>query len=105
MFEQLPQPERKRWSASLVLSFAAQFAVLGALGYQAAPLFVTPSDAQLGIPGSSGSLSIVYVAPVGAEQPTPEDDKSRLTLQAVARRPKPPKPQPKHEEAATVADN
>jgi TonB family protein len=105
MFEQLPQSERKRWSASMVLSFAIQVAVLGALGFQAAPMFVNPSDAQLGIPGLSGSLSIVYVAPVGAEQPTPADNKSRLTLQAVARRPKPPKPQPKHEEAATVADN
>lgn len=89
----------------MVLSFAIQVAVLGALGFQAAPMFVNPSDAQLGIPGSSGSLSIVYVPPVGAEQPTPADNKSRLTLQAVARRPKPPKPQPKHEEAATVADN
>lgn len=89
----------------MVLSFAAQLAVLGALGYQAAPLFVTPSDAPLGIPGSSGSLSIVYVAPIGLEQPKPEDDKSRLTLQAAARKPKPPKPQPKHEAAATVADN
>lgn len=105
MFQQLPQPERKRWSASMVLSFAAQLAILFALGYEAAPLFVTPSDVQLGIPGSSGSLSIVYVAPIGPEQPKPENDKSRLTLQAVARKPKPPKPQPKHEEAATVADN
>jgi TonB family protein len=105
MFEQLPQPERKRWSTSMVLSFAAQLMVLAALGYQAAPIFVTPSDAQLGIPGSSGSLSIVYVAPIGPEQPTPQDDKSRLTLQAAAKKPKPPKPQPKHEEAATVAEN
>jgi TonB family protein len=105
MFEQLPQPERKRWSASMMLSFAGQVAVLFALAYEAAPLFVTPSDAPLGIPGSSGSLSVVYVAPVGAEQPTPEDDKSRLTLQAAARKPKPAKPQPKHEEAAKVADN
>lgn len=88
----------------MVLSFAAQLALLLVLGYQAA-LFVTPSDAQLGIPGSSGSLSIVYVAPIGPEQPKPEDDKSRLTLRAAAKKPKPPKPQPKHEEAATVADN
>lgn len=89
----------------MVLSFAMQLAVLAALGYEAAPIFVTPSDAQLGIPGSSGSLSIVYVAPIGPEQPKPEDDKSRLTLQAAAaKKPKLPKPQPKHEEA-TVADN
>ena len=88
-----------------MLSFALQLAVLAALGYEAAPIFVTPSDAQLGIPGSSGSLSIVYVAPVGAEQPKPEDDKSRLTLQAaVAKKLKSPKPQPKHADAA-VADN
>ena len=106
MFQPLPQPERKRWSASMVLSFAVQLTVLVALGYEAAPIFVTPSDAQLGIPGSSGSLSIVYVAPIGPEQPKPENDKSRLRLQAaVAKKPKPPKPQPKHEEAAMVADN
>jgi len=90
----------------MVLSFAVQLALLFALGYAAAPIFVTPSDAQLGIPGSSGSLSIVYVAPVGPEQPKPEDDKSRLTLRAAAaKKPKPPKPQPKQEDAATVADN
>ena len=105
MFQQLPQPGRKRWRRSMVLSFAAQVAALAALLYQTAPVFVTPSDAQLGIPGSSGSLSIVYIAPVGPEQPQP--DQSRPTLQAaVPKKPKPPKPQPKHEElAAQTADN
>ena len=106
MFNQLPQPERQRWSLSMVLSFAAQVAILLALGYHWAPVFVTPSDAQLGIPGSSGSLSIVYIAPVGPEQPRSEDDKARLTLQAAgATKPKPPKPQPRREEPAAVADN
>lgn len=105
MFQQLRQPGRKRWRLSMTLSFALQLAAVGALLYQAAPIFVTPSDAQLGIPGSSGSLSIVYIAPVGPEQPKP--DESRPTLQAaVAKKPKPPKRQPKHEElAAQTADN
>jgi TonB family protein len=106
MFQQLPQAERKRWSASMLLSFAAEFAVLAALFYETAPIFVTPSDAQLGIPGSRGSLSIVYVAPVGPEQPS-SADKPHLTLRAsLPKKPKPPKPQPKHEElAAATADN
>jgi TonB family protein len=106
MFYQLQQPERKRWSLSMVLSFAAQLAILFALLYQAAPVFVTPSEAQLGIPGSFGTASIVYIAPVGPEQPKPADDKSRLTLRAaVAKKAKSPKPQPKREEPAVVADN
>ena len=106
MFKQLPQPERKRWSLSMAFSFAAQVAILLALLYHGAAVFVTPSDAQLGIPGSSGTLSIVYIAPVGPEQPKPQDDHSRLTLQAVAaKKPKPPKPQPKREVPAMVADN
>ena len=105
MFNELPQPERRRWRASMTLSFVAQLMVLAALLYQAAPIFVTPSDAQLGMPGSSGSLSIVYVAPLGSEQPKP--DQSRVTLQAaLPKKPKAPKPQPKHQEIpAQTADN
>ncbi len=104
MFQQLPQPERKRWRLCLVLSFAAQCAVLLALLYHAAPIFVTPSDAQLGIPGSSGSLSIVYIAPVGPEQPIASDEKPRLVLRAaLPKKPKPHKTEPRPDEQLTAA--
>ena len=91
----------------MLASFAAQVVVLVALLWQGAPVFVTPSDAQLGIPGSFGSQSIVYVAPVGPEQPKPEADRARLTLRAAAvTKPKPRKAEPKHEDlAAKAADN
>jgi len=107
MFQQLPQPDRKRSSISMLASFALQLLVLIALLWQAAPVFVTPSDAQLGIPGSFGSQSIVYVAPIGPEQPKPEPDRARLTLRAAAApKSKPPKAEPKHEDlAAKAADN
>jgi len=107
MFQQLPQPERERRSFSMVVSFGLQLAVLLALFYQAAPVFVTPSDAQLGIPGSSGSLSIVYIAPVGPEQRNPPAEQPRLTLRAsLPKKPKQRKPEPRHEELATAtADN
>ncbi len=64
MFEGLPEPNSRRWRGA-VLSFAAHFAFLLVLLHQAPPLFVTPSDVDLGIPHSSGSRSIVYLAPVG----------------------------------------
>ena len=107
MFGLLPQPERRRWSASMLLSFAVQAAVLGALLYQTASTFVTPSDAQLGIPGSHGSASIIYLAPVGLEQPKLQPTQPRLTLKAfVPVKPKPRKPEPKREELASeTADN
>jgi TonB family protein len=107
MFQQLPETERKRWSMSMLASFAAQVMVLGALLWHGAAIFVTPTDAQLGIPGSFGSQSIVYVAPVGPEQSKPEPDKARLSLRAATTpKPKPAKPQPKHEDlAAKTADN
>jgi TonB family protein len=103
MFQQLPQPGRTRWRFSLALSFAAQLAALGALLYQGLPIFVTPEDAQLGIPGSSGSQSIVYIAPVGPEQPAPEADRPQLKA-AVRPRPK-PRARKREELAAMTADN
>jgi len=91
----------------MLLSFAVQVALLLALIYPAAPVLVTPSDTQLGIPGSSGSVSIVYLAPVGPEQSRPPADRPRLALKAsLPAKPKPRKPEPRHEELATAtADN
>ncbi len=106
IFEQMPQPERKRQSISMLLSFAVQGALLLALLYSAAPIFVTPSDVDFGIPHSSGSRSIVYLAPVGPEQASPPATPPRLTLKAaLPAKPKPPKSEPKREQSASTADN
>jgi TonB family protein len=104
MFEEKPWPGRKRWNRSMVASFAAHIALLLALLYPAAPVFLTPSDVALGIPGSSGSVSIIYLAPVGAEQSRPLPDKPQLTLRAsLPKKPKPLKIETKPEpEQATV---
>ena len=78
---------------------------LGILLYRPAAVFVIPSDVQLGIPHSSGTQSIVYLAPVGPEQPRTTPEESRLTLRAAIAKPHKPKVQPKREEpAATAAD-
>ena len=84
MFEQMPQPERKRQSISMLLSFAVQLALLLALLYTAAPIFVTPSDVDFGIPHSSGSRSIVYLAPVGPEQASPPATRTAAYLEGCA---------------------
>ena len=106
IFEQMPQPERKRQGLSMLLSFAVQLALLLALLYSAAPIFVTPSDVDFGIPHSSGTRSIVYLAPAGPEQTSPPTSEPRLTLKAsLPAKPKPPKAEPKREESAATADN
>jgi TonB family protein len=106
MFQELQPSGRKRWNLSLVFSFAVQLALLALLLYPLSPSFLTPVDTQLGIPGSSGSLSIVYIAPVGPEQAKPALETPRLTLHtAVPKKPRPPKPEPKPDElAAKTAD-
>jgi TonB family protein len=107
MFETVPVAGRKRRSRSVALSFAAHVVVLGALAYRAAPEFITPSDVALGIPNSSGSQSIIYLAPVGPEQAKTSSNESKLTLRAkLAPKPKPAKPEPKRQElAAQTADH
>lgn len=106
MFEQMPRPERKRQGLSMLLSFAVQLALLMALLYTAAPIFVTPSDVDFGIPHSFGSRSIVYLAPVGPEQARPPANQPRLILKAsLPAKTKPPKAEPKREESAATTDN
>jgi len=106
MFEQMPQPERKRQGLSILLSFAIQLALLLALLYSAAPTFVTPSDVDFGISHSSGSRSIVYLAPVGPEQSKPPANEPRLTLRSsLPAKPKTPKAEPKRGQSAASADN
>jgi TonB family protein len=107
MFEQMQWPGRKRWSRSLIASVAAHLAVLVVLIYPSTPTFVTPSDLQLGIPHSSGSLSIVYLAPVGPEQAEVAPEQPKLALRAsLPPRPKPHKIEAKREQPdKTIADN
>ena len=95
MFAEL-RPERKRWSRSLLASFGLQCVALLFVIHRATPMFVTPSDVDHGIPGSSGSLSIVYLAPVGLEQVKAVSEEPRISLRAsLAAVPKPAKRQPK----------
>ncbi|HME32751.1 MAG TPA: TonB family protein [Terriglobales bacterium] len=94
MFAELRRPERKLWNPCVLASFGLHCAVLLFLIHRTAPVFVTPSDVDHGIPGSSGSLSIVYLAPVGPEQSNSTPEEPRPTLRAaVAPMPKAPKPQ------------
>jgi TonB family protein len=106
MFEEMPWPGRKRWNRSLVASFAIHIALLLALLYQAPPVFLTPSDVAPGIPGSSGSVSIIYLAPVGPEQTRSLPDKPQLTLRAsLPKKPKPRKIETKPEAEQATVDN
>jgi TonB family protein len=90
MFSGLRQAGGKRWSRSLLASLGIHCAVLLFLAYRAAPVFVTPSDVDQGIAGSSGSLSIVYLAPVGLERTnsTPEEHQPSLRATLLS----PPRP-------------
>lgn len=106
MFEELASPGRKRWSRSMLASLAAHLAVLAILLYKPAAVFVSPSSVDLGTPNSSGSVSIVYLAPVGAEQKASADDDKKLTLQAAAvPKPKPHPAKAKPEEPAPAVDD
>lgn len=94
MFAEL-RPERKRWSRSLLAAFGLQCAVVLVLIHRPTPIFVVPSDVDLGIPGSSGSLSIVYLAPVGPERVQASAEERPLSLRApLATLAKPAKTQP-----------
>jgi periplasmic protein TonB len=96
VFAQFQWPDRKRWNRSVAASFVLHCAVLMFLIYRAAPVFVMPSDVDHGIPGSSGSLSIVYLAPVGPEQMSSSPEEQPLVLRApAATTPRPPKTQSK----------
>src|SRR5271165_5541317 len=96
MFTELQRPEHKRWNASVLTSLGIHCTVLLFLIHRAAPVFVTPSDVDQGILGSSGSLSIVYLAPVGLERTNSTQEELRLSPRAaLVSTPKPPKAQSK----------
>src|SRR5690349_13021455 len=103
MFEEMPGPERRRWNSALGVSLLAHLGVLAMLLYRPPAIFVVPSDATLGIPHSSGSQSIVYLAPVGPEQAQTLPEESRLALRTAIAKPHKPKVQPKHEQPTSNA--
>lgn len=104
MFEGLPRAKRKRWDAAMALSFGAHLAVLAALLYQPAAEFVTPSDAQLGIPHSTGTQSIVYLAPVGPErEQTPKEEPKLALHRSAVKPPETAKVEPRREQPAMTA--
>ena len=89
VFNELQLGARSRWRFSLLLSLGLHLGALLLLTHHSKPIFVMPSDVQLGSPDSSGS--IVYLAPLGAER-------------AVAQRVKPTlPPHDKVPQFATVA--
>ena len=108
MFEAVPTSGRKRWSSSMVLSFAAHLLSSSAHCFtDLAPAFVTPSDVGLGIPHSMGSQPDRLFGAGRPEQAKPAPTEPKLALRAkLSPKPKPPKPEPKREEAAasTAAD-
>jgi TonB family protein len=96
MFEEVRYPARERWNISMIASFAVHLVLLLVLLHRAAAIFVTPSDVDLGIPHSSGSLSIVYLAPVGPEQTRSSQEEPKLALRAaLPAKVKPHKVEPK----------
>jgi TonB family protein len=96
MFTQLQWSGRKRWNRALLASFAVHGLLLFLLIHRTSAVFVNPSEVNLGIKGSSGSLSIVYLAPVGMEKAQLPPDEQRLTLRAALQpKSKPRKPETK----------
>ena len=90
----------------MTLSFVAHLSVLAALLYRPAAEYVMPSDAQLGIPHSSGSQSIIYLAPVGPEQEQAPKEAPKLALHRSAVKPQPVAKveRPREQPARTAAD-
>ncbi len=108
MFTELRRSGRKRLNGALVTSFAVQGFLLFLLVHRGGPILITPSDVGLGIKGSFGSTSIVYLAPLGLEKTPPPPEEQRPLLRAsLATKPKAHKsetkirqtPQPKLDDA------
>jgi TonB family protein len=91
MFTQIQWSGRQRWNRALLASFAVHCLLLFLLSHRGAAIFVSPSDVDLGIKGSSGSISIVYLAPVGPEKTQPPPNEQRPELRAALT----PKPNPR----------
>jgi TonB family protein len=99
-------PERKQWNRSLLASLALHCVVLLFLIHRAAPVFVVPSDVDHGVPGSSGSVSIVYLAPVGSEQTNSStEERPPLWRASLVPKPKPAKAQSKPSTSQSTQQN
>jgi TonB family protein len=96
MFTQLQWPNRKRWNLARLASFAVHCLLLFLLTHRTGAISVNPSDVDLGIKGSSGSIPVVYLAPVGPEktQSPPDEDQPSLRA-AIVPKPKVHKPDTK----------
>ena len=81
MFTERISTGRARWNLSLVVSFTVHVVLLLILTHRSAPVFVTPSDVALGVPGSSGS--VIYLAPTGAEHPPIPVERPKVDLRAA----------------------
>ncbi len=92
MFSGLQQSGNKRWNRSVLASLGIHCAVLFFLIHRAAPVLVMPSDVDQGVARSSGSLSVVYLAPLGPERTnsTPEEHQPSLRATLLSP-PRPPK--------------
>jgi len=99
-----PTPtDRKRWDLALLISFAAHLVALLVLTHRSAPVFIMPSDVDLGAPGSSGSIT--YLAPVGPESAVVTPAKPKLKLNASAPKVPPPPPTPGPRENSNPFDS
>jgi TonB family protein len=96
---------RSKPKAGMIASYAAHLALLLLLLHHAAPLFVTPSDVQIGIPHSYGSRSIVYLAPAGPEREPAPDALPKLALHRSPKAAPARKPEPRREFPAMTAAN
>lgn len=106
MFTQIQWSGHKRWNRALCASYAVHCLLLFVLIYCGGPIPVIPSDVDLGIKGSSGSVSIVYLAPVGMEKTQSSQDEQRPTLRAaLALKPKLHKPENKIRQADQPSRN
>ena len=91
MFAELPPPNRKRWDLARLVSFVVHVVALLVLTHHSKPIFIMPSDVQLGTPGSSGS--IVYLAPTSPERKQEAVEKPKFQI-VVTKKPAVVPPQP-----------
>ncbi|MFI5116592.1 MAG: energy transducer TonB [Terriglobales bacterium] len=89
MFTQIQWSGRQRWNRALLASFAVHCLLVFLLIHRGDAIFVTPADVDLGIKGSSGSTSIVYLSPVGPEKTQSSPDERPVLRAALTPKPRP----------------
>jgi TonB family protein len=83
LLDQPQRPRSKRWSSSLIASFALHVAALIVILHRPAAVFVTPSSLAQG--NGARSYHVLYFAASGPENPEPVE-KKQVTLVATKRR-------------------